>query len=216
MWTAEIVRARFVEAADVERRSPLGRFGPSEKTTFWPEYVHSFADMSGWGSKRLAEEREMRFRRLPPSADAISRYDEVLCEWTPKYVVEDRRRLVWFWAFSAASGHSFSRVCRAFGWQRRTAYDRLERLFVKIAGDLDNDQILLKPTTSNHCCATSSLERQETHTIGQRVTERTESVWSDLPEQRDFSWAQHQAERRAKIEAKKRRKLGLEPAPVGA
>ena len=54
-WTVEIVRARFVEACDTERRMPRGRTGSA--MGYWPSYQHTFEDMAGWGTKRLAEEQ---------------------------------------------------------------------------------------------------------------------------------------------------------------
>jgi hypothetical protein len=46
MWTAEIVRERFIEAAQTELRLP--RINSTHANDgFWPEYVHSFQDLSG-------------------------------------------------------------------------------------------------------------------------------------------------------------------------
>jgi hypothetical protein len=142
MWTPDIVRARFIEAADTERRMP--GHGGAGKSGFWPQYVHSFEDMNGWGTRRLAEEREMRMRRIPPTAAAISRYFEVM-KWTSEYILDERRRhIVWAWAASQAGGKSFSEKCRREGWVKMTAYRRLGGIFQTVSAKLVNNGILLR------------------------------------------------------------------------
>jgi uncharacterized protein DUF6362 len=141
-WTPEMVRARFVEAADTERRTPYG--GVSGKTGFWPSYVHTFEEMNGWGTKRLAQERELRLRRIPPSSGAISRFEEVL-EWTTNRIAdENRRRLVWAFAHCRAGEQSFSDKCARQGWNRIVAYRRLNATFHRIAIELTNGGVLLR------------------------------------------------------------------------
>lgn len=142
MWSPEIVRFRFVEACDTERRLPLG--GGSSSGGFWPAYVHTFEDMNGWGTKRLAEEREMRLARTPPSAAAISRLEEVM-RWSAEMIHDDqRRRIVWTWAHCQVSGHSFSSRCRKAGWVKVTAYRRLHAVSDRISRVLNNDRVLLR------------------------------------------------------------------------
>ncbi|MDI4231434.1 DUF6362 family protein [Bradyrhizobium sp. Arg237L] len=140
--TSDIVRARFIEATDTERRMPRG--GVAGKSGYWPGYVHSFEDMNGWGTKRLAEEREMRMRRIPPSAAAISRYIEVLT-WTAAIIQdEDCRRLVWVWARCQTSNLSFAKWCRDVGLVKMTAYRRLGAVFQAISTNLSNNKVLLR------------------------------------------------------------------------
>lgn len=216
MWTAIAVRDRFAEAAATERRLPHEKAGPSEKMGFWPEFRATFEDMTGWGSKRLAEERELRFRRLPPSSAAISRWEEVLCIWTPDYLRDEKeRRLVWYWAFCASGGKSFAAVCRKKGWVLRTAYARLDRLFERVAGDLVNDCRFLSDTSDLQDCTGFGFNAFISGTLNELSGEDipvSPRFWSDgsasadHPEIRDFTWAEKQAER----EAKRRRKLGLE------
>lgn len=225
MWTADDIKARFAEAADVERRSPRGQWGPSQKLSYWPEYQQEFSDQTGWSGQTWQDIYEARNRRrVPPSSIELSRADEVLFEWTP-LVAEDRRKLVWFWVHSAAGGVKFAVVCRRMGWVRRTAYDRLDRLFEQLAARFNNDGLLWGSAGDIGSCTLSASGSFNSHTLAQSdlgdmpSSPRSwsdGSATSDNPEIRDFSWAQHQAERRARIEAKKRRKLGLEPAPVGA
>jgi hypothetical protein len=203
------IKDRFIEAADVERRSPRERLGPSTKLGYWPEYQASFEDKAGWGSARLAEEREMRFRRLPPSAAAISRYEEVLLVWTAEYLdTEYERRLVWFWAFSKAGGRSFSAICRKKGWSRDTANNRLKRLFARISAKVVNDPNSLSRNGNIPDCTTLPPVGLIPCTLNELPEAQSPRSWNDgstsadQPDMRDFSWAAKQAER----EARKRRK----------
>jgi hypothetical protein len=142
MWTPDIVRARFIEAADTDRRMPGG--GGAGKSGYWPQYVHSFEDMNGWGTKRLAEEREMQMRRTPPTAGAISRYLETL-RWTAELVAdENRRRIIWEWARCQTSSRSFAEYCRREGLVKMTAYRRLGGAFQAISQKLINNSALLR------------------------------------------------------------------------
>lgn len=142
VWTPEIVRSRFIEACDTERRLPQG--GGGSQGAPWPSYVHSFEDMAGWGSRRLAEEREMRFKRMPPSAAAISRFEEVM-RWSAALIHDDaRRKIIWTWAACQVTGNSFAARCRKFGWVKMTAYRRLHAVSDAISAILANDGILLR------------------------------------------------------------------------
>lgn len=123
IWTPEIVRARFVEAVDTIRRMPSQSYGGS--AGFWPAYVHTFEDMNGWGTRRLAEERAMHAKRVRATADAVSRYDEVM-RWNAEIIPTiERRNIVWAWARCRMYGDSFAAECEARKWKRVTAYRRL-------------------------------------------------------------------------------------------
>ena len=215
MWTPEIVRSRFVEACDTERRLPLGR--GSSSSGFWPAYVHSFEDMNGWGTKRLAEEREMRLARTPPTAAAISRFEEVMV-WSASMIHDDTRRdIIWTWADCQVSGHSFASRCRKFGWVKMTAYRRLHAVSDAISRNLVNDLVLLrmpdeKWVLPEQPVSSSSFDMLALSDDDEPPVSRTHwkdhEAAEDRPDLRDFSWAQKQAAR----EAKRRAKLGLEAA----
>lgn len=142
MWTPEIIRARFVEAADTERRLPKG--GGGSNSGYWPSYEYTFEDKAGWGTKRLAEEREMRLARIPPSSSAITRHDEVM-GWTANLIHDERkRRIVWAWAWCRLTGSSFSARCKKQGWVKVTAYRRLMATVDQILEELRNGATLLR------------------------------------------------------------------------
>lgn len=141
-WTPDIIRARFAEAADIARRLP--RVGISTASGFWPAYEYTFEDKAGWGTKRLAEERELREQRRPPTSAALSRHDEVM-DWTARLIHDERHRhIVWAWAMAQSGGPSFSERCRRRGWVKVTAYRRRDAAIQTINGQLCNANILLR------------------------------------------------------------------------
>lgn len=209
MWTPEIVRSRFVEACDTERRLPQG--GGGKQGAPWPSYMHTFEDMAGWGSKRLAEEREMRFKRIPPSAAAISRFEEVM-RWSAALIHDDtRRKILWTWAACQVSGHSFAARCRKFGWVKMTAYRRLHAVSDAISHNLVNDHVFLRmpdekwvlPNQHPQGMSVDMLAATDDEGPAVIPTHWTDDeLTGDRPDLRDFSWAQKQAKREAKRRAK--------------
>lgn len=155
----------------------------------------------------------MRFRRLPPSLNEISRANEVLLEWTP-LPAEDRRKLVWYWAHSQAGGLKFAVVCRRMRWVRRTAYDRLDRAFERLAVVFVNDVRMLRFSGDHEDCTLLDGMRPIAGTLDELPEAQSPRSWNDRsfsvghPDIRDFSWAQSQSRR----EAKRRAKLGLDAA----
>jgi len=152
-WTPEIVLARFIEAADTEWRSPRARIGPQAAPAFWPEYVHTDADRRGWGRQPghqlmpgdnpLEEMSRTKVPRVMPSADAISRMDEVLA-WGLEMLSHDERKVLWAYSFAIISGHSFSRWCRKNGVIRRTAYRRFNKALETISATLCKKDVFLR------------------------------------------------------------------------
>jgi hypothetical protein len=152
----------------------------------------------------------MRFGRLPPSPNEISRANEVLLEWTP-LVREDRRKLVWFWAHCAAGGGKFTVIYRRMGLKRRTAYDRLDRVWEKLADRFVNDDRTLRLAGDIESCTLSRPSAFIVGTLNELPEAQSPRSWNDgsvsvdQPNIRDFSWAMDQAAR-AEREAKRRRK----------
>jgi hypothetical protein len=222
-WSVEIVRARFVEACDTERRMPRGRTGSA--MGYWPSYEHTFEDMAGWGTQRLAEEREMRFRRTPPSSGAISRHDEVM-RWTGELISDETvRRIVWAWAWCQMTGSSFSARCRKRGWVKATAYRRLQTAMAQISARFRNGHSVLRlpdeiwvrqqqPIQGIHS-GTGSVDR------GEPAQSPTSQIFDgDRPghtltsPQAIDDFAKHLTDlnRRRRREQERRRKLGIDDA----
>jgi len=216
IWTADLIKARFVEAADTERRLPAARISPSVASGWWPEFKYSVADMNGWGGRRLSEHREQFWAnaRLAPSAGAVSRHEEVLT-WTADHIHDEaRRRLAWLWAFCTAADRDFSAALRSKGIARSTAYDRLNKLWARLERDFRNATVPLRfpddkwvghePHRSKIVCGIIGRESDNAPPVS-RTHWKDDEATEDRPDLRDFSWAQKQAAR----EAKRRKALGM-------
>lgn len=146
MNIATIIRTRFLEAAETDDRQPSARLKPAGPATCWLPYDHDFEDRVGWGDVRLAEEREMRFRRLPPSRPAIERHAEVM-EWT-RLILSDpeHRHCAWAWARCKVRERSFRQWCRRTDRHPRTSLQRAMRAYDLIAAHFrGNGQIPTLP-----------------------------------------------------------------------
>ena len=143
-WTPELVFARLIEAADIEWRLPPARLGPAAAGGFWPGYVHSYSDMVQWGDKRLAEEREMRAKRLHPSAAELSRWEEVSLGWVNDLIPTGDRTLLRAYVRCIVRGRSFSAWCNDVRLNRRTAYRRIHRALERLATTLCSERVLLR------------------------------------------------------------------------
>jgi hypothetical protein len=128
MWTPEIIRARFVEAAHTERHlaSP---FRPDARG-FWPKIFHDKEDRDGWDDQAKQEDMEAWQGRGSAKADALSRHQECL-DWTvsliddAKPLTAYRVRVLWTWARCRNGGLDFGARCHRMGISRPTGYRRL-------------------------------------------------------------------------------------------
>lgn len=141
-----IIKARFLEAADTERRLPYAKVRPDGYGSSMPSYLHDFADRVGWGKDRLEEERRSLSRRLPPTAAAISRHDECL-RWTVEEIAfEPYRRAIWGWALCRASSRSFRGWCRTEGVSHETGYRRVDAVTAAISSKFrKSSHLLMRP-----------------------------------------------------------------------
>lgn len=139
VWTPEIIRARFVEAAHTEQFLPPA-LSPSSRG-YWPEFFHDEEDKKGWDDAARLDNAEKRKGRAPMGA--ISRHAECL-QWTISILNDEKRRhIVWSWAFCRAKGWDFGSRCAKRGWKRPTAYRRLAASVEAIADNLNNTNVLL-------------------------------------------------------------------------
>lgn len=134
MWTPDIVKARFLEAADTEKLLPRPRVGNG--AGFWPKHMYTQDDLDGWDQVARVDNADSWARNRKLTREAISRHDECL-DWTIKLLDNERHRhIVWRWAFCQVNGWSFSEACKRRGWVRVTAYKRLDASFEHIATQL--------------------------------------------------------------------------------
>ena len=141
MWTVEIVKARFIEAADIERRMMV-KGGPSTGSA-WPTYSYDAEDIAGWDDVAIADNLERWQGRKATKSPELTRWEEVFFDWTGLLAV-DRRIIVWRWSQCIASGRSFSEWCERKGLVRMTAYNRMERVFANLATRFDLEARLLR------------------------------------------------------------------------
>jgi hypothetical protein len=129
-WTPDIVRARFVEASEIERRMFVK--GMTGGGNAWPSYRFDEEDMSGWDDQARQDHLEQWQGRKVTKSPELTRWEEVYFYWTP-LIPERRRSLVWRFAQCRASGSSFSKYCENKGLIRMTAYNRLDKVFETLA-----------------------------------------------------------------------------------
>ncbi len=100
------VEERLAEAADILRRLPESRVQGHAST--WPPYVREY-----WESYGIAE---VKLRRPPPSAAAITRMDEAL-PWLTWLDPVDAK-IVWL----RANGDRWKVICWSVGMQRSAVH----------------------------------------------------------------------------------------------
>ena len=202
MLTIDKIKARFVEAAETERNLPSAQIGPASSSGFWPEIVHTVEDVRGWGAERYREQRQADFNRvkLQPSAEAISRWEEVLGWCIDLVEKEDRRKLLKAWAACQVKGN-FLGWLRKHDIARTTAKRRLNTEFEKIEIKLRNKCKTLRNNVSKSAVQinqTSDIDfgMMDEPTPGGNAWMSADAKPSDRPEFRDISWANDQNERR--------------------
>lgn len=162
MWTSELVRDRFIEAASTERFLS-GLKKPTAKN-YWPEFRYTTEDREGWDDMAKQDHLAIWQGRGTAKADALSRYLECL-DWTIERITDPKRRqLVWAFAFCKAYKRDFGKLCRERGWVKTTAYNRLNRALAQLAADLGNDNIALRLAPSTSVGHEPPSIVQETHT----------------------------------------------------
>lgn len=130
-WSPEIVRGRYIEAADTERYLPRPRVGTG--AGFWPLHQYTSEDREGWDDAARADNADYWARDRKLTREAISRHDECLVWSMTLLPHEGHRHALWKWAFCQANGWSFSETCKRQGWVRVTAYRRLNASFERIS-----------------------------------------------------------------------------------
>lgn len=141
-WTPDIVRARFLEAADAERHLPRPKVGKG--SGYWPLHQYTQEDLDGWDDVARTDNADKWARNRKLTREAISRHDECLV-WSMTMLDNERHRhIVWRWSFCQVNGWSFSASCKRRGWVRVTAYRRLQASFDRIADQLRTQRSLVR------------------------------------------------------------------------
>lgn len=148
MWTDLIVRARFLEAADVERRMVVKGEGGGGNA--WPAYYYDAEDRAGWDDQAIQDNLERWQGRKITKSNELTRWEEVFFEWT-KLIPPQRRLLIWRFAQCLVAKQSFSEWCRRKGINRSTAYNRVEKVFRDLATVFGNEGRLLRMPDERWC-----------------------------------------------------------------
>lgn len=206
----EEVMERFIHAADVARRLPAQGTRPAGHGGYVLPYVHTFAEMVGWGEQRQREHvNEIMSRWMNGlSVEDITRHDECAA-WISRYVARDEdRAALWNWALSKVGGRPFSQWCKMTkpngkrGFDERTGRNRKASAVRMILRGLANDGLLLEPHAQNEASGQVRTDVEKYATEEEKVEAQPETFWRDFDpselvedlKQRDFGWAERQNE----------------------
>lgn len=144
-WTFEAIRERIVEAALTLRASPAA-LGPRMKSGSMRDIVEE------WAAYGAEEEKP---RRLPPTAQALSRMEETW-GWINSFLAEAQRKFVYDYGFiKTRRGRTINAYIKRLGISRST-FDRQIREYCQIIADSLNQKCLVRLTvpmdglTKNH------------------------------------------------------------------
>jgi len=225
MWTLEIIRARFIEAAATE--AFLTATAPAQCRAFWPAFVHDAEDRKGWDDQAKLDNAQRWKGRAPDGA--ISRHSECM-RWTADHIHDEKtRKIVWAFAFCRAYKRDFGKLCQKKGWVKTTAYNRLNRVWSRLADIFHNERLALELPAHNWLEHERPVIASIHATIGEtddapsaiKFTPgyRTEPSRDLIRTQADADlFADFLAQRNADMrkaqerEAKRRQKLGLDAA----
>jgi hypothetical protein len=143
-----LVRARLVEAAEVERRMHVHGLRPGQASTAWPEHVYTAKDRDGWTAEDKAEWQDEQMRRRGAKATEVTNWEEAI-GWLRLVSCEALRRAVWAWARARAGGPCMKLWCRSVGIHENTGKRRADAAVDDIVRAFRNDPRLLPAWTNN-------------------------------------------------------------------
>lgn len=208
MITGREIGERFIRAVQIIER--LYRVGPSRGKAAWVEAPYTQADKNGWGSERLAAERQAFWNSInrAPKPWEISEAEETQ-GWIVYVEDESERLCLVSWARCMATDGIFKDWCKRQGIHPETGRRRKERAILRILLALSS-----KPLQHNEIDLKSLLpDTPETGhkdvIIGEGATawmgEGSRPMACDFDTDLDgFSWADKRNELRRQREAKKR------------
>jgi len=124
-WTAEMVEARLIEAAEILMRMPRPRV--QGFFSLWPQISPTFDDLVG--------QKPQPMSRPTPSPAAIDRAEQTL-DWF-KWLEPADVKLVW----ARAEGTRWKNICWQFGLTRATANRRFDYALSVIAWRLNGRRV---------------------------------------------------------------------------
>jgi len=196
-WTALLVRERLVEAADTQAHILTERVGPGRIKSLWPVFAKDRNEAYGYGQAEV---------RYIPDAAAISRSEEALA-WINALVDEDKaRRIIWARASCEAGKRSFAGWCRKNRIPRRSAYRLSDLIHQRVVLSLCKAGIILRYPDYGRVAQHGGITGGQIDSLSISASPRSfmedDARPIDVPEVRDMTWAEQQAERRRKILAR--------------
>jgi hypothetical protein len=216
MWNPEDVRDRWIEAVMIEWVMRV-KGGPSAGNA-WPSYVFTKEDRDGWDDIAKQDEVDVIRSRRPLTSADLKRWGECYFEWTMAIPV-DRRTLIWRYAQCMAGNRAFSEYCDRKGIVRRTAYNRIHRVFDELTERFNKEGRPLVPadhkwTSQSRAREVESVvdaEKPRHGTSGQRAWRSEDSTDNLTSPEAIAAFEQHMAEvneqRRKRQEARLRKSL---------
>jgi hypothetical protein len=142
-WTGELIRARLIEAFEVEAKLP-GPRGNRGSSSSWPTMEREFSDLVGWSDEARAEVWLQWARAKGAHPWEVTRMGEAL-DWLP--ILKDHRQeqqMLHAWANTKALRRSLTKVCRLKGWDKQTFYRRLNAGSERIADELNRKGVAVR------------------------------------------------------------------------
>lgn len=209
MITGREIGERFIRAVQI--MEGLYRVGPGGGGSAWFDIPYTQSDKNGWGSERLAAERQAFWNSInnAPKPWEVSQAEETM-GWLSHVPAEGERRCLTSWARCMAMEGTFKDWCKREGIHPETGRRRKERAILRILLALTR-----KPLQHNEIDVESLLP--DTPELGHKdpkMADDAPTYWrpddakpvcSFDEDLQDFSWAKAQWERRKARETRKQR-----------
>lgn len=210
IWTDEIVRHRFIEAADTLLHLQVGGLKPNSVGNAWSMAVDGWDAYGDTGNKA----------RHRPDPATISRYEEVQSWMGGLIPLDTDRTMIWARAMCEAGRHSFAGWCEENAVVRQTAYRRTNQVYQTIALTLCKRGVSLRLADDARLLQIGALRDIETPKVENVASPshyRADDVRPDpnLPDDPEAfkRWLDKtNAARRKEQERRRRAKLGAEEA----
>lgn len=207
--TGRDIGERFIRAVQI--MEGLYRVGPGGGGSAWFDIPYTQADKNGWGSERLAAERQAFWNSInnAPKPWEVSQAEETL-GWLAHVPDESERKCLTAWARCMAKGGlHFKAWCKDQGIHPETGRRRKERAILRILLTFDR-----KPLQHNEIDVSTLLPDTP------EISDKSVNMDDDAPRNwmaegakpmacdfdtdlGGFDWAEKQNERRRQRESKK-------------
>ncbi|MDW9726319.1 hypothetical protein GOB91_29160 [Sinorhizobium meliloti] len=131
MITGREIGERFIRAVQI--MEGLYRVGPSRGGSAWFDIPYTQSDKNGWGSERLAAERQAFWNSInnAPRPWEITQAEETM-GWLVHVTDESERKCLTTWALCMATEGIFKDWCKRVGIHPETGRRRKERAILRI------------------------------------------------------------------------------------